>query len=258
MLLVFVAPSLSRAYEPNWLDVVDQFQDKISWTRSIYEVKVEVFDPFRPESSNLPVEIPDRAYQQLIHWKMDEYLTVETKDLNGALLHYYYEVEGTKVEAQISQTRRFALEEIRPYYLGFFSKDPEQFRYALEQVDIPANAHSLFLAEDGNVYHRFGLPDEGPYLLMNTAANRLESLNYPFFAPDGSMQYYRILFKDFTEYRRLSYPKVIEFTLGEKLFQRRTIERLNEPSRLPWQRLKQLADDHRSRSYGSLTLDFQN
>ncbi|MFZ9115132.1 MAG: hypothetical protein ACO24D_18610, partial [bacterium] len=57
------------AYQPDWIDVVDQFQDKIKWERASYEAEVQVFDPFRQLEDGTPLEIPHLAYKQLVHWK---------------------------------------------------------------------------------------------------------------------------------------------------------------------------------------------
>ena len=45
--LFFGVLSPVQSYQPDWKDVVDQFQDKIKWERASYEVEVQVFDPFR-------------------------------------------------------------------------------------------------------------------------------------------------------------------------------------------------------------------
>ena len=51
------------AYQPDWIDVVDQFQDKIKWERASYEVEVQVFDPFRQLENGELLEIPHLAYK---------------------------------------------------------------------------------------------------------------------------------------------------------------------------------------------------
>ena len=251
-----------QSYRPDWKDVVDQFQDKIKWERASYEVEVQVFDPFRQQEDGTPLEVPHLAYRQLVHWKNDEYLTVETMNLEGVMLHYFYEVEGTRVNENIAKNRKFDWMELRPYYIFFFSHDLENFKAALKELEIPANTHTMYLAPDGNVYHRFGHPEHGPHLLMNTAANRIDSINFPINVPDGSTQLLSIRFKNFEEvgYRskKIKYPLVTEIYLADRLFQRRNIKKLKELSRLPWRRLKQLAEDYRPKLYGSMNLNYRN
>jgi len=250
------------AYQPDWIDVVDQFQDKIKWERASYEAEVQVFDPFRQLEDGTPLEIPHLAYKQLIHWKNDEYLTVETMNLDGVMLHYFYEVEGTRINEHIAKNRLFEWMDLRPYYIFFFSHDLEHFRAALKELEIPTNTHTMYLAPDGNVYHRFGHPEHGPHLLMNTAANRIDSINFPINAPDGSTQLLSIRFKNFEEVgygsKKIKYPMATEFYLADRLFQRRNIKKLKELSRLPWRRLKQLAEDYRPKPYGSMNLNYRN
>ena len=251
-----------QSYRPDWKDVVDQFQDKIKWERASYEVEVQVFDPFRQQEDGTPLEVPHLAYRQLVHWKNDEYLTVETMNLEGVMLHYFYEVEGTRVNENIAKNRKFDWMELRPYYIFFFSHDLENFKAALKELEIPANTHTMYLAPDGNVYHRFGHPEHGPHLLMNTAANRIDSINFPINVPDGSTQLLSIRFKNFEEVgygsQKIKYPMTTKFYLADRLFQRRNIKKLKELSRLPWRHLKQLAEDYRPKLYGSMNLNYRN
>ena len=97
---------------------------------------------------------------------------------------------------------------------------------------------------------------------MNTAANRIEAINFPINVPDGSTQLLSIRFKNFEEvgYRskKIKYPLVTEFYMANRLFQRRNIKKLKELPRLPWRRLKQLAEDYRPKLYGSMNLNYRN
>ena len=127
---------------------MDQFQDKIKWERASYEVEVQVFDPFRQQEDGTLLEVPHLGYKQLVHWKNDEYLTVETKNLEGVLLHYFYEVEGTRVNENIAKNRKFDWMELRPYYIFFFSHDLEHFRSAQGIGDSCQYSH-MYLAPDG-------------------------------------------------------------------------------------------------------------
>jgi hypothetical protein len=251
-------PAHALAYQPTWADIVDQFQDKLLWARSIYSVQVQIFDPFEPNADGSPRELPERGFQQKVHWKVDEYLTVETQDEQQRLLHYLYEVEGTRVSAQIATGRQFSEQEVRPLYFSFFTKSLDGFRWALEQAGVASDLHYWHLAPDGNVYHRLGHAETGAYLLMSTSADRLLSIHWPFTTPDGRQEVMSAQFSEFEEYRNQLYPKVTAFYLGDRLFMRKTITEITEPVRLPWRRLKQLAEDYRPQETVSLGQDFQN
>ena len=117
-MLMFIQKPLNAYYPLDWEDLNFQMRFQANWYRIRMETRVEVFDPFatnldRPE---VPVSriIPLKGCKQIIHWKRDEMINIETRDAQGQLLHIYYEYKDEMIEQQIDDQRVFKLLENVP------------------------------------------------------------------------------------------------------------------------------------------------
>ena len=265
--IIFFALSLSilfftaLAYYPlGWDDLMYQMESRMSWKRLKMETIVQVFDPFtKTEDPNIrvyPLEIPERGYKQLIHWKDGEVLVVETYDIDGQFLHFYYEFNSDLMSVSLNNKRTFETEDIIPIQLRFRSKFSEIRSKALKEVGILNKEISYHVRADNHVFLRIGDFESGHYALLNPKTYDLSSVHNRIWKPNGGWFDLKIIFKNYETYRWQTYPKVTEFFLDEQLFKRVSVSSISTISRVPVKRLKELAKKFRHKKLSSIKYDY--
>ncbi len=108
------------------------------------EVKVNVFDPEAfaalyedAETTIKPYAIPEKSYLQNIVFVRDEFVSIETLDESGEVLHIFiHELGGGKFSENLSSTRQFNNEDIYFPALIFFTKHLALLEEQLNRFDI--------------------------------------------------------------------------------------------------------------------------
>ena len=94
-LLVFLPKTGSAFFPLNWSDLNFQMRYQAQWYRVRLENRIEIFDPFANKMGEVGKKnlkfMPERDYVQIINWKGDQVLVIETRDDEGQLMHLYYE-----------------------------------------------------------------------------------------------------------------------------------------------------------------------
>ena len=124
--VVFLPKSGFGFFPLNWSDLNFQMRYQAQWYRVRLENRIEIFDPFENKMGEMgkknPKFMPERDYVQIITWKRDQVLVIETRNDEGQLMHLYYEIGDQTVQKQIDPIRFFNLNEIMPHYLRFLTK----------------------------------------------------------------------------------------------------------------------------------------
>ena len=86
-LLVFLPKTGSAFFPLNWSDLNFQMRYQAQWYRVRLENRIEIFDPFANKMGEVgkknPKFMPERDYVQIINWKRDQVLVIETRDDEG-------------------------------------------------------------------------------------------------------------------------------------------------------------------------------
>ena len=265
VIIYFVASLLipvlkAFAYYPlSWDDLLYQMESRMSWKRLKMETVVQVFDPFAGTEGNdlpeHPVEIHARGYKQMIHWKDGEVLVVETYNMNGQLLHLYYEFKKDLMSVSLNDKRTFETEDIMPIQLRFRSKFGRIRSKALQEVGIVSKEVAYHVREDNHVFLRIGNLESGHFALLNPKTYDLSAVHNRIWKPNGSWLDLKIIFKKYETYRWQTYPKVTEYFLKDQLFKRVSVSSVRTISRLPIKRLKELATKLRHKQIATLKHD---
>ena len=249
------------AYYPlSWDDLMYQMESRMSWKRLKMETVVQVFDPFvGTEGKDIPehpVEIPARGYKQMIHWKDGEVLVVETYNMNGQLLHLYYEYNKDLMSVSLNDNRTFETEDIMPIQLRFRSKFGEIRSKALQEFGIVNKDVAYHVREDNHVFLRIGDLESGHFVLLNPKTYDLSAIHDRIWKSDGTWINLKIIFKNYETYRWQTYPKVTEYFLDEQLFKRVSVSNVRTLTRLPIKRHKELATTLQQKQFATLKYDY--
>ncbi|MGK5093719.1 hypothetical protein WDW89_17120 [Deltaproteobacteria bacterium TL4] len=254
LVLLFVLPL--HAYQPTWQDLLSSLLKQNLWYRIILETNVQVFDPFSENTSQPhPQELKSRGYKQVIYWKRDTNLAIETLDLQNNLLHFYYETEGNVIKASTSTERTFTQKEIMPHFLRFVTQSEKNWEYALKEMDIDSRHISLH-PEESEIFYRIGQPDSSHYALIEKPNYQLHALYQRFQSKDGKAHLIRILFKNFKNYGGQSYPQQTEYYLDEHLFKRVNVTAVKRASRLPVAELNKLIEKWKTSQVADLNINY--
>jgi len=252
--------SAAAFYPLSWDDLMYQMESRMSWKRLKMETVVRVFDPFSIAEKNEitlnPVEIPERGYKQIIHWKDGEVLVIETYSMIGDLLHFYYEFKERLLSVSLNDNRTFEPEDIMPLHLRFLSRFGEVRSRALQEVGIINKEIAYHVRKDNHVFLRIGDLESGHFVLLNPKTYDLSTVHNRIWKPDGSWIDLKIIFKNYETYRWQTYPKVTEYFLDEQLFKRVSVSNVRTISRLPIKRINELAKELRHKQIATLKYDY--
>ena len=252
--------SAAAFYPLSWDDLMYQMESRMSWKRLKMETVVRVFDPFSKAEKNEitlnPVEIPERGYKQIIHWKDGEVLVIETYSMIGDLLHFYYEFKERLLSVSLNDNRTFEAEDIMPLHLRFLSRFGEVRSRALQEVGIINKEIAYHVRKDNHVFLRIGDLESGHFVLLNPKTYDLSTVHNRIWKPDGSWIDLKIIFKNYETYRWQTYPKVTEYFLDEQLFKRVSVSNVRTISRLPIKRINELAKELRHKQIATLKYDY--
>ena len=243
-MLMFIQKPLNAYYPLDWEDLNFQMRFQANWYRIRMETRVEVFDPFatnldRPE---VPVSriIPLKGCKQIIHWKRDEMINIETRDAQGQLLHIYYEYKDEIIEQQIYGQRVFKLLDVMPHYLRFLSRNQANRDRALAELNIDDHTVSQQWYGD-RIYYRIGLPGSGNFVLLDSKTFELNSAHGSIRKADGSEWKLKILFSQFEKFSGQRFPRTTKYLLDDRLFKKVSVVSLKTIQILPFQELKKIA-----------------
>ena len=214
------------------------------WYRVRLENRIEIFDPFANKMGEVgkknPKFMPERDYVQIINWKRDQVLVIETRDDEGQLMHLYCENGDQTVQKQIDPIRFFNLNEIMPHYLRFLTKKSEHREQALREFNIEDFLVSQTWHEN-QIYYRIGIQGSDHYALIDPKTFFLQSLHSSIQRANGSKWKLEVKFSKFKKYNRQEYPQITEYFLDGNLFKRVNLIKAKILSRLPIKELKEMA-----------------
>ena len=257
----FVAlPLQGLAYFPmSWSDLNYQMRYQAQWYRVMIENRVEVFDPFNSKMVSkgkiLPKRVPEKSYVQIIHWKRDQVLVVETRSDEGQLMHLYYEYEEQSIEKQLDTVRYFNLHEIMPHFLRFLSKTKKNRERALREFNIEDFTVSQTWY-DNEIHYQIGITDSDHFALIDPKTFLLKSLHSSIHRADGTKWILKVKFSQFKNYQRQEFPQLTEYFLDGKLFKRVNLIKVKSLSRLPIKELKEISIAHLETPSATWTVDY--
>ena len=224
------------------------------------ETTVEVFDPFTfnspEESIKRPIEMPWRAFKQIIHWQDGDVLIIETQDEKDNLLHFYYENKTDLLSISLNENRRFLIADILPHQLRFKSRYEENRIRALKEFGIISRQVAYHVRADNHVFLRIGNLESGHYALINPKNYELTSLHNRIWLEDGSSIELKILFRKYVTYRWQEYAKVTEYYFDNKLFKRIKVSKIRTLSKLPIENFKKKVITLRKSNTANLKNDY--
>ncbi len=146
------------------------------------EVEVHIFDPeaFAPlnerlEENPIPYEIIEKSFTQSIVWVRDEYLAIETMDLEGNPLHIFVKEPGYPAFSKSLQDERiFITEDVVFPYLVLYTKHISYLKSGLSYLGIAPVTVKIEQHQFHNVY-QLGLEDEN--LLIDPDVFRVLEVN---------------------------------------------------------------------------------
>ena len=263
LLLVFLLillPIQSLAFFPmSWSDLNYQMRYQAKWYRIRLENRVEVFDPFDtrlpPSGKLIPKLMPERSYVQIIHWKRDQVLVIETRDDEGRLMHLYYEYQEQSLEKHIDPIRYFNLNEVMPHFLRFLAKKPENREKALREFNIEDFLVSQTWHEN-QIHYQIGIQGSDHYALIDPKTFLLQSLHSSIYRADGTKWKLKVQFSQFKNFQRQKFPQLTEYFLDGKLFKRVSLVKAKKLSRLPIKELKEMAMARVEHHFATWTIDY--
>ena len=243
--VLMLLPRLSNAFFPmSWSDLNFQMRYQAQWYRVRLENRIEIFDPFENKmgemGKKIPRLMPERDYVQIINWKRDQVLVIETRNDEGQLMHLYYENRDQTVQKQIDPIRFFNLNEIMPHYLRFLTKKSEHREQALREFNIEDFLVSQTWHEN-QIHYRIGIQGSDHYALIDPKTFFLQSLHSSIQRANGSKWKLEVKFSKFKKYNRQEYPQITEYFLDGNLFKRVRLIKAKTLSRLPIKELKEMA-----------------
>ena len=260
VLLVNSTSTVFGYYPLSWDDLMYQMEKNMSWQVAKMETMVQIFDPFlknlKKETPHRPIELPARRFNQIIHWKDGEILAVESNDLRGDLLHFYYENKSDLLSISLSDNRTFTSEDIIPKQLRFKSRFERIRSKALEEFGIFSKNVSYHIKEDNYVFLCIGDVESGHFALIDSKTYELYSLHSKIWKNDGRWHDLKIIFKKYEKYRWQTYPVITEYYLDKQLFKRVTVNKIRTLSKLPIKSLHKKALNLRRPKYSSLKNDY--
>ena len=169
-LLIFLPKAGSAFFPLNWSDLNFQMRYQAQWYRVRLENRIEIFDPFANKMWEMgkknPKFMPERDYVQIINWKRDQVLVIETRNDEGQLMHLYYENVDQTVHKLIDPNRFFNLNDIMPHYLRFLTKKSEHREQALREFNIEDFLVSQTWHEN-QIFYRIGIQGSDHYALID-------------------------------------------------------------------------------------------
>lgn len=126
----------------------------------VADVHVGVFDPeaFAPLEENddvdlFPYEIPEKSFSQHIVFVRDEFLSIETMDQTGRVLHLYVrEIGGDKFSVSFDDDRVFTEADVVYPSIILFTKHVAQLKMGLYDFGIAPNKVHILLRDHTNYY----------------------------------------------------------------------------------------------------------
>ena len=231
-------------FQLEWSDLNFQMRYQAQWYRVRLENRIEIFDPFENKMGEMgkknPKFMPERDYVQIINWKRDQVLVIETRNDEGQLMHLYYENGDQTVQKQIDPIRFFNLNEIMPHYLRFLTKKSEHREQALREFNIEDFLVSQTWHEN-QISYRIGIQGSDHYALIDPKTFFLQSLHSSIQRANGSKWKLEVKFSKFKKYNRQEYPQITEYFLDGNLFKRVNLIKAKILSRLPIKELKEMA-----------------
>lgn len=223
-LLFFINISSQYTYgvviEPE--SVLHQVLEKSSNVYQFYaETKVSVYDPeaFAALSDETdtrlkPYELNDKSFFQNIVFVRDEFVSIETLDDAGNVLHVYVqEIGGRKFFENLSTERFFNEQDIRYPSLTFFTKFIELFEKNLASYSISPN-DLKYINQEYKLLYQLGTEQNNIKIDPNSY-NVLEFQNQ--IQIQGRYYPIQIEFSDWNRQRE-SIPEVIRYYVNSRLF----------------------------------------
>ncbi|MBU2514459.1 hypothetical protein KJ966_24255 [bacterium] len=127
------------------------------------ELNVSVYDPEEFASLEeevdlnlIPYEISEKSYKQKICFVRDEFLSIETVDLNGKALHIYMlEIGGNKFSTNLSDQREFSDEDVLFPTIMLYTKHLSLFKKSIYRYSIiPASLE--ISSQNDLVFYKIG------------------------------------------------------------------------------------------------------
>ena len=258
MLVLFPHQGLTF-FPMSWSDLNYQMRYQAKWYRIRLENRVEVFDPFKsslpPSEKWISKPLPERSYVQIIHWKRDQVLVIETRDDEGRLLHLYYENKDQSIVQQIDPIRIFNLNDVMPHFLRFLSKKSKTREKALREFNIED-----FLVSQtwhGNqIYYQIGIQGSDHYALIDPKTFLLRSLHSSIHQVNGRKWKVKVQFSQFKNFQRQKFPQITEYYLDGKLFKRVRMVKAKHLSRIPIKELREIALTRSASHLATWTIDY--
>lgn len=184
------------------------------------EVEVGVFDPeaFSPldedtDTGLIPYEIAEQSYQQRIIFIRDEFVAIETVDINGNVLHIYVkEVGGSDFSMNFNEERVFDTEDVTFPYLIFFTKHTSLVKSGLHHLGVDTTENHIGKRNYRTIYDLGS--DEG-YLHVDPNTFNVLELSYQL-QYQGRYYPLSIEFSDWDPQRKVI-PETTKFYLNSRL-----------------------------------------
>ncbi len=194
------------------------------------EVNVSIFDPEEFASLEeeidlklIPYELIEKSYQQNICFVRDEFLSIETVDENGTVLHFYiYEIGGKQFSSNISDQREFADEDVLFPAMILYTKHLNQLKKGINRYSIiPA---SLRISNQNNlIFYKIG--SDSSYLMVDPDSFRVFELGYQT-QIRGRYFPLKISFLDW-EPKKKVIPETTRFYINNRLFKEIRISKIS-------------------------------
>ena len=185
------------------------------------ELNVSVYDPEEfakleddISSSLIPYEILEKSYRQKICFVRDEFISIETMDEDGEVLHVYIEeIGGQRTSENISMERFFSESDILFPPVVFFTKHLSLLKRSIGQYDIlPA---SLELADlDRSIFYKVGTAHS--FLMVDSVSFKVTMIEYPV-QIRGRYFPVKIEFSDWYP-KKKAIPETVRFFINNRLF----------------------------------------
>lgn len=166
-LFIFLVVFLSCKTEASLMRPESVFSRVLEGTKTVYqfyaEVNVSVFDPeeFAGLEENvdlnlIPYEIPEKSYQQRICFVRDEFLSIETVDSNGNVLHIYiHEFGGEDFSMNLGEERQFTDEDVYFPAIVLYTKSLNLLQKGIHNLGITPLALQI-ADQNKQIFYRIG------------------------------------------------------------------------------------------------------
>lgn len=227
-LLIFTSGTLyAKIIEPETLlsKIIESYRPV--WAYDL-KIKAKVFNPeaFVPleetvEDDQIAFEEKDKAYLQHVIFMRDEYIFIETSDIDDKPLHLYMQEGFKKASVNVQDQRYFHFEDAFFPYIVLFTKHNRYLTWGLEGLGIAPT--STDIVKYGNIYaYQLGTPDnnlivtQDNYLVieMNRVIN-IRGRDYPL----------KVTFERWDQ-KRKRIPRLIKFYIKSRLFKELRVRKI--------------------------------